>query len=66
MCVCSVHPFAAVDGSAVTRDLMLIVLQVELVVVAQLFSSLDASAGADDDLVLLLHRHHLSDTVGST
>lgn len=36
VCVCSVHPFAAVDGSAVTRDLMLIVLQVELVVVAQL------------------------------
>lgn len=34
--VCSVHPFATVDGSTVTRDLMLVVLQVKLVVVGQL------------------------------
>lgn len=32
----SVHPFATVDGSTVTGDLMLVVLQVELVVVRQL------------------------------
>lgn len=29
-------------------------------------SSLDAPAGADDDLVLLLHVHHLRDAVGGT
>lgn len=32
----SVHPFATVDGSTVARDLMLIVLQIELVVIGQL------------------------------
>lgn len=31
-----------------------------------LLSSLNASAGADDDLVLFLHHDHLSDAVGST
>ena len=31
-----------------------------------LFSSLDASAGADDNLVLLLHSHHLRDAVWRT
>lgn len=36
VCACSVHPFATVDGSTVTRDLMLIVLQVKLVVIGQL------------------------------
>lgn len=32
----SVHPLAAVHGSTVTRDFVLVILEVELVVVAQL------------------------------
>lgn len=32
----SVHPFAAVDGTTMTWDLMLIILQVKLVVIGQL------------------------------
>lgn len=35
-CVCSVHPFAAVDGSTVTRDLVLVILEVKLIVITQL------------------------------
>lgn len=59
----SVDPLATFGCSTVTWDLALIVNRSELVIIAELFSSLNPAGSTDDDLVAPLKRHNLSHTI---
>lgn len=58
-----IHPLAAVGRAAHARDLVRLVLQIELVVVRQLLALVDLALGHNDDAAVLVHVHDLRATV---
>lgn len=66
VCVVLVQEATAAPRRAVAVQLALLVLDGELVVVGELFSTVDASRGEDDDVLLAVHSDDPGVAVGLT